>query len=352
MIFSFEASVDELDFAPVEEVEQLFLALVQASILAIHYIIINREACVWAEENLDLGRKYKAHLNTIKQEFTTRASILEQARNILWVGIGSSALQPLTGTGYEIGHRALLKGRYLERAVLLVENAANDGDFTRSIFQILKKKHPVKNFVFDTRHGGGSTIVSCFDQELTEKRIAVCLVDSDKVAPSHPESATVKGLRHVASLGPFVGGVFVTKCREVENHLPVTIIEGKNLCPSYTDYQKINELTSHHQTGGTSDLWLYFDVKCGFRGQELEGSSYSSTTRNWIITTYTRQDEEITSVNINGFGPNILRQFLNSGPAMAELANHVKTPSWKLSFGGFYEEMLWFFAADRRISTL
>lgn len=107
-----------------------------------------------------------------------------------------------------------------------------------------------------------------------------------------------------------------------------------------------------HQTEGTSDFWLHFDVKCGFKGQELGGSSYSSTTKDWITTTYTGEDEVVENITINGFGQNILRQFLNSGPAMAEFAIHVKTQSWKLSFEGFYEEMLWYFAADRRISTL
>ncbi|MGV2016792.1 hypothetical protein [Agrobacterium sp. 22-223-1] len=344
--------MDELVSAPIEEVEQLFSELVRASIFASHYVIITRDACGWASDNLDLGRKYKAHLNSIKQDFTTKASILGQAKNVLKVGIGSSGLQSLTGGGYEIGHRALLRGRYLEQAVLLVENAENDGDFARSIFQILKNKHPVKHFSFDTRHGGGSTVVNCFNQELNNKRIAVCLVDSDKVAPSHPESATVKGLRQVANLGSYVGGIFVTRCREVENHLPAEIIQANNLCPSYAEYEKLSKLMYNLEAEYRSEIWLYFDIKCGFRGSDLDSKGYSKATRDWIESTYAEQGKEITDVTLSGFGPNILRQFLDSGLAMAELATHVKTPSWKQSFDGFYEEMLWFFAADRRIATI
>lgn len=342
--------MDELTATPAEEVEDLFLELVRASIVASHYVIITRSACDWANENLDLGRKYKAHLTSIKQDFTTKASILQLTHNVLKVGIGSSGLQTLSSGGYQIGHRALLRSKYLEQPVLLVENAENDGDFVRSIFHMIKNRHPVKNFAFDTRHGGGSTIVSCFNRELSERRIAVCLVDSDKVAPSHPDSATVKGLRQVANLGTYVGEIFVTKCREVENHLPLSIIKNNNLCPSYNSYPDLNNLIQREGLVA-SQIWLYFDVKCGFRGIDYDSKKYSRETHIWTHGKFVADDEEIKNVNLSGFGQNILRQFLDSGPAMAEFAAYIKTPLWNQSFDGFYEEMLWFFAADKRFST-
>ncbi len=316
--------------------------------LARHYIVIDREACDWAVAELDLGSRQVAHLNHLKQNFAQKASLLTETNTRLSVGIGSSGLESLDNGSYRIGHRTLLSGSWLASTVLLVENADNDGDFADEIFSIIRRRHPVRNFCFVRRHGGGSTIVGALDREILEKRIVVCLVDSDKAAPAHPESATVRGLRNTERRGAYVGRIFVTRCREVENHVPLDLIKENQLCPSYDDYEEIEGAIAED---AENLAWLYFDVKAGFNGLVHLGKDYNDDTKKWINNVFVR-DREPQHVMISGFGPNILREFLNCNKAIAEMKAYVETDNWKTRFGGFFEEMIWFFAADNRRSAI
>lgn len=347
MIIFLEASPEELLAHPVSGIEELFSELIRSSLRGYHLVLIDRGACDWALANLTLNGRERAHLSELKNTFTQKGAMRQQAAFQLCVGTGSFGLQKV-GNVYQIGHIPLLRGEYLDKAILLVENEENDGEFVSQVFHALKRDHPVKDFVFETRHGGGSTIVPCFDTALRSKRVIVCLADSDRVAPCGPVSSTVKALHKTAQLQTYVGGLFITLCREVENHLPSELVRVHNLCPQYPDFAKLEALIQNQVVHAPLEkLWFSFDAKNGFVGSSIPGKNYPASVEGWLCEHF-GQGDEIDSVLIAGLGDALLQQFLRSGEALRDFAAHIRGEEWKGAFGGFFEEMLWFFAAERR----
>ncbi|MDW5316505.1 hypothetical protein [Rhizobium sp. PL01] len=299
-----------------------------------------------------MSRKNRAHLDFLRQDFAQRGSMLAVAPTLINIGLGTSGLQKTTNNSYEIGHRPLLRGKYLEEPILLVENSKNDGDFVQQIFFVLRKTHPVKEYSFTARHGGGSTIVHCFDEEIVQKRVVVCLIDSDKLSPGHVDSATLKSLVRVSMLGSFIGDIFVTKCREIENHLPANLIQQHNICPDYKEFELLFKFTNKSDTEDSANPWLYFDIKDGISGKVFLSKAHASSTREWVRTAFSQPGGSFDDLNLPGFGPNIMRQFLDSGPAMRDFKTHMLSPYWGNVFGGVFEQMLWYFASDKRRSTI
>lgn len=347
MIIYLEASTQELLESPLHEIEELFSELIRSSLRGYHLILIDRQACDWALANLKLNSREQAHLYTLKGIFTQKGSLRQIARCVLHIGVGSFGLQKL-GSNYQIGHIPLLRGDYLDKSILLVENEENDGEFARQVFHALRRDHAVKNFTFETRHGGGSTIVSVFDAHLRSKRILVCLADSDRYAPCGPVSSTVNALVKTASLQTFVGELFITLCREVENHIPNELIQLHKICPEYKDFDLLRKLINMQaKTSPIENIWFWFDAKHGFFGGEVLRKKHSSSVESWICQNF-GQDNDISSVSISGFGEALLQQFLKSGEAMRDFATYVQSDAWKAAFGNFFEDIMWYFAADQK----
>lgn len=354
MIVNFEADEAELESAAMDELADLFAELLRASLRGQHYVLIERRACDWVLRNVALSGREKAQLSFLKQEYTQRGALLRTSPVILTVGISAAGLQRVSSTRFEIGHKALLRGNYLDKPVLIVEHIETDGTFIGEVLQSMRRTHPIRDFAYDLRHGGGSTVVDCFDAELKNKRITVCMVDSDRLSPAIGHSPTVKALFATAELGIYVGGIFPTVCREMENHLPLSVIEARNLCPTYPDFEKLRALagrlvgTEEHAT-----WWWYFDVKEGVSGEALQSKSgLKESVRIWLKNTYGSPTEEFSDVNYAGFGPNIIKQFLQNGPAMMDFANHMKQDFWKENFLPFFQSIAWFLVAERSRSAI
>lgn len=347
MLIFFEAAPAELTTSDPGEMEELFTELIRSSLRGHHLILIDRLCCTWALENLNITRREKAHLEHLRNAFTQRGALRREALVQLIVGLGSYGLQ-LQDQAFVIGHRQLLIGRFLEKPVLLVENAEADGALLGTVFHAIKRNHPVKDFAYEARHGGGSTIVRCFDTELRERRIVVCVADSDKVAPCSGASATVQALTKTSQLQTYVGKLFVTGCREIENHIPLRIIQEHGLCPQYPHFDKLTQrLLSQPAANEKERLWLYLDLKAGFRGIEVAAKPYHQNVHAWIEEHY-GQGEPISNLTLAGFGDALMQSFLRSGAAIADFARHVLSDEWRRVFGAFFDEMLWYFLAERK----
>lgn len=350
MLISFEATDEELSGQPEPEIEELFSELLRASRRGYHFVLIDRRTSDWGLNNLTLNNREKAHLEALKSGFTQRGQLRRQAEFQLQIGLGSFGLEK-RGKVYTIGHIALLRGEYLEKSILLVENAEGDGELIKNIFYTLRRSHPVKDYSVEIRHGGGSTIVPVFDDLMRTKRITVCVADSDRVSPLSPDSSTVKALSKTAQLQTFVGALFVTLCREIENHLPFELIRKHKVCPQYPDFDKLAHLIQNQQVAKADErLWLSFDVKKGFVGAALDTKNHSDEVRQWLEANFC-QGQLPSTWNVAGFGEAVLGEFMKSGPAMSEFALHVHTEDWRCYFGDFFDEMLWFFAAEKKIAT-
>ncbi|MBB3440950.1 hypothetical protein [Rhizobium sp. BK379] len=350
MIVTIDATTGEFGAANAAEMEYLFSEVLRASILGKHFVLLDRVTCDWAMGNLTLGAQYQAHLQLLKQEFTQRGAIRAVAGQILSIKIGGNGLQPVTSQKYEIGHRTLLQGNYLDVAVLLVANTANDGEFLKQILNMTKRNHPIGHFAFVVRHGGGSTIVECFNEELNAQRITICIVDSDRLSPHNFSSTTVRALQASANQNAYVGGIFPTPCREIENFIPLDLIERHRLCPTYPDFQKLKAILQRQdiQDDAHNACWLYFDLKMGLSGPALLAKGLQADIEAWIQQHFTPDSETFNQTNIAGFGTNILRTFLNSNPAMRDYNDFTKTSFWAAVFAPLFEKIAWFLAADKR----
>jgi len=270
------------------------------------------------------------------------------------VKVSTIGLQNVEQNNYEISHRTFLRGNYTDEPVLLVENTANDGEFITQVLNIVKRSHPARHFAFALRHGGGSTIVDCFKEELRSQRITVCIVDSDKFSPHNFPSATLRALDGAANQNSYVGGVFPTPCKEIENFIPLDLIERHRLCPTYPDFDTLKSLIQRQDTGGAAQnaCWLYFDLKVGLSGTAVLAKGLHADIEAWVRQQFTVDNSRLEDTVIAGFGPNILRSFLNSNPAINDYKNFTRTSIWNAVFAPFLENISWFLAADRRKSAI
>lgn len=353
MIVFFEAADFELNNANEDELELLFSELLRASLRGHHYVLIERRTCEWALQRLSLNRKEAAHLHFLKQGYTQRGAIRNISNCQLIVGISAAGLQQVGEFKYQIGHKALLRGNYLDEPVLLVENSESDGTLIHHALKSVQRDHPIKDFSFIVRHGGGSTIVTCFDAELRAKRVTVCIVDSDKISPCSSPSSTVRALHKTADLGTFVGGVFVTRCREIENHLPLELIKRHRLCVTFPDFDILEEIIRRPNGNDSSEAcWLYFDLKKGLSGDALLSKPLAQDVEKWLRETFSDESRSLEATRIAGFGDAILSQFLNSGPAMQDLNEHTKSQFWQSVFAPWFKEISWFFAAEKKKAVI
>ncbi|OUS03886.1 hypothetical protein A9Q96_16995 [Rhodobacterales bacterium 52_120_T64] len=270
MLLYLETNAEILADESSEQIELLFSELLLASMNGIHFVVIARPLCNWADQNLHLNKRETAHLKRLKHDFAQRGSIPKSAPCFIQIRIGDNALEEYDDDKYRIGHIALLRSDLLSDARLLLEHIENDGDLIDVILSEICRSQPIKNIKLQRMHGGGADIVTCFRHALLERRVTVCIADSDKYAPCDTHSATVRNLTREADRQTFVGAVCESLGREAENYIPIEILSShrRRICPEYTSFNILDGLLRRQQIAGRLDcLWLFFDIK---RGAEVD----------------------------------------------------------------------------------
>lgn len=351
MLVSIKASRQQLDAADADQIEELFEELVRANQRGNHFILIDRPTCDWAIDNLPLGKRHKAHLEHIKQRYTQAASLLSQARKYIQIKIGHKPLEQVNQKRFEIGHINLLGGNYLDKPRLIVENSKYDGGLFKLIADNSGLFGPVSDVGYQLVNGGGATIVACFISELEHRRIAICVVDSDKFSPHDPPSDTVTRLNTVADRQTFVGMIAEAKCREAENYIPIDIIRDHRLCPEFADFDFILDRIRKQTIERPSDcLWLYFDAKEGLRNEKMKQIDYQPTLE-WLQKKWLEDEEEIEGLEVQGFGAHLLSVFLGCNAALSDFRGYLKSKYWRYHFSSYFEEIFWYLLVDKRKFT-
>lgn len=348
MIIFLNTTVEQISTENQDEIDLLFSELLRASQLGLHLILINRRVCNWALDNLSLNNREKAHLAHIKSSFTQNGSLLDVAKSILYIEVGGFQLTEREPHKYYIGITSFLRGDYLSAPGLLVEHIENDGDLLKLIFSEMRRRHSVKNFNLQLLHGGGADITACLRTELSNQRIVVSIVDSDKVAPCDSSSATKNNLVREASRQTFIGMVCETPGKEIENFVPFEILyeHRRRICPNYTCFNTLeNLLTRENIRAPLDSLWLFFDIKKGIEADKLNGLC-NPTVQTWLQDKYHLDTPSFDELNIHGFGEAILRQFLNCGEAIKQFVKFVKTEYWAQHFHEFFDLVYWYFASE------
>ena len=350
MLIYLNVTVDQIAAAESKEVERLISGLLQASSNGTHLVVIERKVCDWAKLHLDFNNRELAQLDKLKELYTQRGGLPAIARSILEVEVGSMQLVEYAPHKYRVGHQPFLNGSYLEAARLLVEHIENDGDMLELILREMRRRHPVQSYNLLRLHGGGADIATCLKIEIPHRRVVVCVVDSDKVAPCDTPSATKRKLDREAEKQTFVGMVCETPCKEAENYIPLDTLKRhkKRICPEYVCFDELENLVKGQTVAGTSDcFWLFFDLKRGVEADKLDTFT-APPIADWLHERYQLHDNKFSDVHITGFGDAILRQFLNCGEAVKDFIAFMKTPYWQTHFADFFDLIYWYFAAENR----
>ena len=214
-------------------------------------------------------------------------------------------------------------------------------------------------------HGGGSKTYSVFDKEISKRRVVVCIVDQDKLAPIDKKSPTVKKIERIyrrrnldktCNDECFIGLGVATVGRELENYIPYHLLKVMEEYSNYPHFDKLDQSVS--QVGSVladTCLWQYFDVKEGIHGVSLKSKMNSGdisyNVLAWICEKIGREPENIENYSVKGFGDGVVKAFLSCPEALSGFHKFVRSDYWQFAFGNYFERLLWFFAAPNANRT-
>ena len=280
MIFHLECSIQNLADVDRVELEDLFSRLVEADRFGRHFFVARRELCEWAVQQLELSGSVRAHLTSIREEYTERYALIGNSRAHTNVTLSLEDVSFDGRSTFCVGHRALLDGEYLWRSTsFVVEDGRTDAQLYEHLLGEVRLLCGGPSFCFDPVHGGGSGIVPTFDREVRRGRVVVCVVDQDRLAPMDRMSANAKavianyrkrnldGWRQDAC---FIGSCLETIGRELENYIPYELLKLIPQYARYGDFDELDRITGRDEDAKSDDkFWLYFDVKEGLSGEKV-----------------------------------------------------------------------------------
>ena len=358
--------MEELQNADQEQLEEAFGKLIESDRSGYHYLVLTREQCRWATSELELSGRDKHHLNRIKEDYATRGNLPNEARVIVNVTIGNDEVAFYGGSCFAIGHLNLIAHEYLLKSVLVVEDIEADGGVYGVIFhEVAKITSNIPTVSFELVHGGGANTARVFRQQVEKGRIAVCIVDHDRMAPMDRRSNTAKSVinyhnRRNGNLGSnnqcYIGLACETVGREVENWIPYRLLRQ---LPNVSDQNGISDLDTLFLENLEEDVdncfWLYFDIKKGLDGSQLmdklESKGISETVVDWICQKIDCSKSELAERQIRGLGEGVIKGFLKDGEALGSFHQYVRSNDWQCMFGDYLEKLVWYFVAPRQNRT-
>ncbi len=134
MIISLTIAIDQLTGLASELVEELLSEVIRCSRRGNHIVAIPRATCDWATQNFQFSGIDRAHLETIREDFTQTGGLARNPRFVaLEIASEDEPLQQLSANRWSIGITHALQSRAFERPILILENATNDGQMFKSL---------------------------------------------------------------------------------------------------------------------------------------------------------------------------------------------------------------------------
>jgi len=363
MIFALEATIEELGKLGRVESETLFSLLVDCDRGGRHFFVASRSLCDWALNELELSGRDRSHLIKLRQLYTQRGAFPNIATYQVKITIGDHGITPHENGVFEIGHKRFIAGEFCQtKTAFVVEDITDDVCLYRHILSEAQKQTKIPSFDFDAVHGGGAGTPTVFEHEISKDRVTVCIVDTDKLAPCDGNSGTArKALRILKRRNqdntrpdqPFIGIAYTTVGRELENYIPYSILKTVREYDSYRHRAALDAAVSEDGELDLSDnFWMHFDIKAGLDGEELvtkvSRGQLSGESLQWICSKVGCEVEDATTLNIDGFGPNVVQNFLRDENALRNFHRFTRMQYWKNLFLDHFETLLWFFAAPVR----
>jgi len=342
MIISIEISVAQASEQPVARLEEFFSEVLRSSRRGHHIVIVPRELARWAMDNVQLSGHDQAHLERIREEFTQLGSLRnDPGSRVLKVVTLHQELQTAGDQAWSIGIEEMLAGRFLDKPVLLLENATNDGDLYTELLSHEARRRGIRSLAYQVANGGGGTTFQEVSRFANLQHIVVCVCDHDKLTPYSQNSETYRKAATTANSIDFVGTVVATPGREVENFLPLDLVI--DLFPDFPSAQrsKLEGLIHAQGTPQPRDcLWLFFDVKEGICSTRLLQKCNSNEARGWAEAKYQIDDLEDDNTTISGFGQNIVERLLGNGAGLAKMNKFTRSQYWLQHFATWFDALL------------
>lgn len=114
--------------------------------------------------------------------------------------------------------------------------------------------------------GGGNTHRLLSDKAITNQRVTVCIVDSDRDEPSGTSAFGATAAKCLSVSGPGLYEVSTTPGRELENHLPARLIDKiRQLWDGLPPSQRRSQLSAI-----SPDIPVFADYKSGLKLREFD----------------------------------------------------------------------------------
>ncbi len=348
MIIYFDCEDKIIESQRRDRIDLLYMELMRCSRLGNHLVFLTRRSIDWGLENLSLSDIDKAQLLTLRSTVVQVQGFVVSAQVKLEIVVGFGVLQRIEGGGFKIGCEQFIDGRYCDEVSVVLENKLYDGAFYDLIFRRLSRRKSI-NIKYTVCNGGGSDTYREFLSKINENRIVICIADHDRYAPNGMVSSTFSNIKSVDDSQEYVGDLFETICRELENHIPLRIITEMQGYTNLNGTREICELVDRQDIVGDYDcIWLYFDIKKGVKGDVLVCNANTNEAKNWVRRKY---GEDFDEVNFNGFGENVMKNFLRCDRSKRSFERYMASNYWENNFQLFFENVFVYLMGSQRRST-
>ncbi|WP_453968542.1 hypothetical protein [Amorphus sp. MBR-141] len=327
---------------------EFFSEIARSSIFGNHRYVVQRDIAGWAVANLSLSERDRMHLDRLRSEYTQLAGLLTSSPVRLDVAYGDGEIESVATGIWRMGHRKFLSGKYSEPVTIVLENAARDGAFYEIMFEEEARAQQIGEINYRWVHGGGASCGEELKRQIEHKQISLCICDTDRIAPGAPISEILRAAERVGGSMIFVGRVFGTPGREIENFIPLSIAS------KYMDYKKsavlsriIRLFEAQSEVVSGDCFWLYFDIKKGVNGADVLRICSSRDIIEWVCRKYRVSEDSLEDVDISGFGDSILSRFMSDNVSKAEFSRFMREKYWSSHFSGWFSPILWFLSARR-----
>lgn len=338
MIMALQGELSDLVAADQSMLEHTVLELLRAHREGHHLVIFPRAVSKYLLENFDFGSRDRATLERLAADYTQTASLLASAASHLSIVVNHRSGVEVRGASVVVGLDDVQHGYTFDRSALVVEDQNTDGQLYLKILEACRHKVRAENIALDIRHGGGERSAEVLRTLSEEKRIALLITDSDNSYPREGEPAKVLRYKREVAGNP-LAQVAHTPCREIENMIPLDVLEGlpcvHGRAADIAAFRKIDAEEKRRNCAPHESFWWFYDLKNGVNREQLEKVS-GEELRGWIS-----QKIGVAPSKFVGFGDRIVPQLLASHLVLAKFLKMVRASCWWDLFGSIIEKMLW-----------
>jgi hypothetical protein len=168
----------------------------------------------------------------------------------------------------------------LQKTLLLCENI-NDCELYEFIAKTCRLWRNENFYLSCERRGGGGNTISneYVNVQNNSKRLCLCIVDSDRIAPEGKLGLTASKIKAESNPNCIRTNLFILDIRELENLIPNVFLEKIYLVGK--DKQKAVTIFNEIQDSLASEIKFFLDVKQGSSMKEIISSGNPNVKSFW-----------------------------------------------------------------------